>query len=180
MTDNPAQPLRVQISRWIQALDQLGRPLGDANVRDLANAGASGDAHLVAEVRRVLDPLCVAVAQVSPESGVGCGEGPVALKLTEADGSRCALVFGNVRIDRNSWIDLRMPPCGHTNPVLVIVESQPIRPSRHSAEGCLKFIEQRRNQKEKLIAPNEMQQAKAACDHARRGDQKVMAEALPE
>src|SRR5262249_2978466 len=48
----------------------------------------------------------------------------------------------NVKIERSSWVALRHFPQMHTNPVNVIVNDQPIRASRKSAEWCIGTIEQ--------------------------------------
>ena len=105
---------------------------------------------------------------------------PVAEKIIDADGSLNELVFDNVRIGNSSWVALRILPSSHTNPVFVIVDDQPIRPSKRSAEWCLKSVEQCWSQKEKLIDPKEMVQAKADYEHARQAYRKVLAEAVGE
>ena len=57
---------------------------------------------------------------------------PVAKKNLTADGKLRELTF-SAKIDRSSWVALRIFPSSHTNPVFVIVAGQPIRVSRRSA-----------------------------------------------
>lgn len=105
---------------------------------------------------------------------------PAAEKIIAADGSLQDLVFDNVRIDKSSWVALRILPSSHTNPVFVIVGDQPIRPSKRSAEWCLASVEKCWSEKEKLIDPTELEQAKADYRHAREAYAKVLAEAVGE
>ncbi len=105
---------------------------------------------------------------------------PTAEQIITADGSMNDLVFDNVRIEKSSWVAMRILPSSHTNPVFVIVDGQPIHPSKRSAEWCLRSVEQCWSQKEKLIDPKELQQAKADYDHARESYRKVIAEAVGE
>ena len=85
----------------------------------------------------------------------------------DADGSPSGLFFDNVRIVHISWVGLRKLPSGHTNPVFVIVDDQPIRSGKGSSEWCLKSVEQCWSQKVKLIELKEMQQAKPSIGRAR-------------
>jgi len=105
---------------------------------------------------------------------------PVAEQIITADGSLTDLVFDNVRIDQSSWVAMRILPSSHTNPVFVIVDDQPIQPSKRSAEWCLKSVEQCWSQKQPLIDPKEMDQAKADYEHAREAYRKVLAGAMGE
>jgi hypothetical protein len=101
---------------------------------------------------------------------------PVAKKNLVADGKLQEISF-DVKIDRSSWVALRILPSSHTNPIFVLVAGKPIRASKRSAEWCLKGVEQCWSQKEKLIKAKEQEQAKAAYDHARAAYQKLLAEA---
>jgi EF hand len=65
----------------------------------------------------------------------------VASKEVPADDQEHDLTF-NIPIERSSWIALRHFPQMHTNPVNILVASQPIRASRNSALWCLGTIEQ--------------------------------------
>lgn len=100
---------------------------------------------------------------------------PVAQKNIVADGKLQEVSF-EVKIDRSSWVALRILPSSHTNPIFVLVDGKPIRASRRSAEWCLKGVEQCWSQKEKLIKANELEEARQAYDHARVAYQKILTE----
>jgi hypothetical protein len=50
----------------------------------------------------------------------------------------------------------------------VLVAGKPVRASRRSAEWCLKGVDQCWSQKERFIRRDELEQAKADYEHARR------------
>ena len=100
---------------------------------------------------------------------------PVARQEIAADGSFRNVTF-DVPIDRSSWVALRIYPSSHTNPVFVLVGSQPIRASRKSAEWCLKSVDQCWSQKESKMRPEELPTARAAYDMARKAYEKILGE----
>ncbi|HXE53230.1 MAG TPA: hypothetical protein VN541_09460, partial [Tepidisphaeraceae bacterium] len=100
---------------------------------------------------------------------------PVARQVIPADGQVRDVSF-DVKIDRSSWVALRILPSSHTNPIFVLVGGKPIRASRRSAEWCLKGIDQCWSQKQRFIAPAEMDDAKAAYEHAREAYRKILQE----
>jgi hypothetical protein len=100
---------------------------------------------------------------------------PVARQEILADGSQRDVAF-DVKVDRSSWVALRVLPSSHTNPVFVLVDGKPIRASRRSAEWCLKGVDQCWSQKKRFIAPAEMNDAIAAYDHAREAYRKILEE----
>jgi hypothetical protein len=100
---------------------------------------------------------------------------PVATRDVEADGSYHEVEFA-VKIDKSSWVSLRVYPSSHTNPVFVLVGGKPIRASKKSAEWCLKSVDQCWSQKEKAIRPAEYQAAKEAFDKAREAYKAILAE----
>ncbi len=100
---------------------------------------------------------------------------PVARKTVPADGTTRSVTF-EVPISRSSWVALRVLPSSHTNPVFVLVGDQPIRASRRSAEWCLKSVDQCWSQKQRFIKPQEMDQARAAYDHARQAYRRILDE----
>ena len=100
---------------------------------------------------------------------------PVARQEIEADGTQRDVSF-DVKIDRSSWVALRILPSSHTNPVFVIVGGKPIRASRRSAEWCLKGVDQCWSQKKRFISAQEMGDAKAAYQHARDEYRRTLAE----
>ena len=104
---------------------------------------------------------------------------PVAKKNIVADGSLREVTFP-VKLERSSWVALRILPSSHTNPIFVLVEDKPIRASRRSAEWCLKGVEQCWTQKRQLIAAAEMPDAEKAYEHARGVYRKLLGETVAE
>jgi len=77
------QPLAAQANRIADALDLMGAPLSQADRGRLAKAAAD-PAGGVAEIQRVLDPLCLVVVDINPESRVKAARGEAAAGLVEA------------------------------------------------------------------------------------------------
>jgi len=100
---------------------------------------------------------------------------PVARKNIVADGSMQDIAF-DVKIERSSWVALRILPSSHTNPVFILVGGKPIRASRRSAEWCLKSVDQCWSQKQRFIDADEMEDAKQAYAHARETYRKILGE----
>ncbi len=92
-----------------------------------------------------------------------------------ADGQIRNLEFAE-KIQRSSWISLRIPAASHTNPIFVVVGEKPIRASRRSAEWCLKAVDQCWSQKAPKIAAKERAAAEAAYEHARQVYRRILAE----
>ena len=80
VTDVEAQPLKAQAARVAQALELAGAPL-DAATRRALDAAGGDDAKTAAAVQEALDPLCLAVVEINPESRVKVAEGPAAKTL---------------------------------------------------------------------------------------------------
>jgi hypothetical protein len=99
----------------------------------------------------------------------------VASKNILADGATREVSF-DVRIERSSWVALRILPSSHTNPVFVTVAGRPIRASRRSAEWCLKAVDQCWRQKESKISKAERAEAERAYEHAREVYRRIIAE----
>lgn len=91
---------------------------------------------------------------------------PQTSQVITADGSMQDLTL-TTELDRSSWVALRILPSSHTNPIFVEVAGKPRREAK-SLEWCLKSIEQLWSQKERFIAEEEMEEALAAYDHARK------------
>lgn len=89
----------------------------------------------------------------------------VATKTMLADGSNKSFEIP-VKIDKSSWVAVRILPSVHTNPVFVHVNDQPIRASRQSAAWCVKAVQTCWNSKKGRIRQEERQAAKAAYDKA--------------
>lgn len=101
---------------------------------------------------------------------------PVAQQLLPQDGQTRELVF-ETRVERSSWLALRMFPGAHTNPIWVVVDGQPVRASRRSAEWCLRGVDQCWKQKERIYAEGEREEARRAYEHARVTYRRILAEA---
>jgi hypothetical protein len=101
---------------------------------------------------------------------------PAAKLNIVADGKLQEISF-DVKIDRSSWVAMRILRSSHTNPIWVRVGGQPMSPSRRSAEWCLKGVDQCWSQKKRFIKGSEMADAEAAYDHARKAYQKLLEQA---
>jgi hypothetical protein len=101
---------------------------------------------------------------------------PVATQEFTADGNAKDVTFDNIQIDRSSWVAMRILPSSHTNPVFVVVADKPIRASKKSAQWCLDGVDQCWKSKERFYKQDEMDDAKAAYDHAREVYRKIVAE----
>lgn len=102
----------------------------------------------------------------------------VARQLIEANGSLQDLSF-ETRIDKSSWVALRILPSSHTNPIFVLVDGKPIRASRRSAQWCLDGVERCWTQKRRFIKSDEMADAQQAYDHARQVYRRLVQECDP-
>ena len=83
-------------------------------------------------------------------------------------------------VERSSWIALRILPSSHTNPVFVLVEDEPIRASKRSAQWCLDGVDQCWTKKRGQIREDEREAAKAAFDAARDRYRWILAECDPD
>jgi hypothetical protein len=92
-----------------------------------------------------------------------------------ADGSVRDLTF-DVPIERSSWIALRVLPSSHTNPLFVLVDGQPIRASKASADWCLRAVDVCWKQKAPKISERERPAAERAYEHARQIYRTILAE----
>jgi hypothetical protein len=79
--DVPEQPLRAQVMRVVDALDQLGAPLAEPQRRMFDEAWGKPGA--LARAQAALDPLCLAIVNVNPESRVKVAEGPALKELAQ-------------------------------------------------------------------------------------------------
>lgn len=89
-----------------------------------------------------------------------------ATTIIEANGSLRNLSW-QLPISKSSWVAVRILPSSHTNPVFVMVDNHPIRANKESIQWCLDSVDQCWSQKKNLIAKNEIEEAKAAYQHAR-------------
>jgi hypothetical protein len=100
---------------------------------------------------------------------------PVAQQKIVADGTLRDLTF-DAKIERSSWVAVRILPSSHTNPIWVQVGDKPVRASKRSAEWCLKGVDQCWSQKQRFIKADEMEQAKQDYEHARQAYRKILGE----
>lgn len=100
---------------------------------------------------------------------------PVARREIRADGELREVTF-DLTIEKSSWVALRILPSSHTNPIFVVVNDQPIRPSRASVEWCLKAVDQCWSQKAPRIAAAERDEAARAYEQAREVYRRILAE----
>jgi hypothetical protein len=96
-------------------------------------------------------------------------------KTVTADGALRDLAF-DVKLERPSWVALRIFPSSHSNPVFVVIDGKPIRASKRSAQWCLDGVDKCWSQKQRFYAPAEQAAAVAAYDHARAAYRKILAE----
>ena len=79
-----AQPLRSQVTRIAQALELLGEPLSADQKAALGRAIGQEDEHTsVSQIQAALDPLCLAVVHINPESRVKVATGPAPARLVQ-------------------------------------------------------------------------------------------------
>jgi hypothetical protein len=83
-----------------------------------------------------------------------------------ADGSPRPLRF-QVKLEKSSWVALRILPSVHTHPVFVTVGGKPIRASRRSAHWCRACVDKLWEVKSPFMRPRETADAAKAFDHAR-------------
>ena len=92
-----------------------------------------------------------------------------------ADGKQVPVSF-DVEIERSSWVALRILAASHTNPVMVLVNEQPVRASKLSAHWCLDSIDQVWLEKAMNIRSTERAAAREAYGVAREVYEKIAAE----
>jgi len=98
---------------------------------------------------------------------------PVEVQEIEANGDINALTFA-YQPAKSSWVAIRILGACHTNPIFVIVDNMPIRASKASAEWCRQAVEVCWNAKKGRISPDEIGDAKAAWDHARKTYEQIL------
>lgn len=90
----------------------------------------------------------------------------VARQSILADGATRDLTF-TAKLEKSSWVAVRILGAAHTNPVFIEIAGQPIRPNRRSLEWCLAGVDACWKQKEPTYAAAEKEDARAAYEHAR-------------
>jgi hypothetical protein len=100
---------------------------------------------------------------------------PIEHKNLLADGKVQEIAF-DARVEKSSWLAVRILGSSHTNPIFVLVDGKPIRASRQSAEWCLAGVNQCWTQKAHKISKAELPEAEAAYQHAREVYAKLITE----
>ena len=88
-------------------------------------------------------------------------------KIIMADGKIRDISFETM-ITKSSWVAIRILPSSHTNPIFVLVNHEPTRASKKSAEWCLNAVDICWAQKQLQIAKESREEAKKLYDLARR------------
>jgi hypothetical protein len=101
---------------------------------------------------------------------------PVAKHDMKADGKMHKLTF-DADIEKSSWAAVRIRPRAHTNPIFFLVDGQPVRPSKASAQWCLKGVDQCWSQKKNTYRGKERKEAESAYEHARKVYRRIETEA---
>jgi len=101
---------------------------------------------------------------------------PVETQKVAADGKINTLKFAAPRLTKSSWVAVRVFPNAHTNPIFVIVDNKPIRPSKTSIEWCLQGVDQCWKEKKRTYKQEELADAEAAYEHARKVYRQRLAE----
>lgn len=92
----------------------------------------------------------------------------------EADGTNQRVTFQQ-KIDRSSWVALRILASSHTNPIYVTVAGQPLHASLRSAQWCRASVDTCWQQKSPAIRIEEQAAASSAYDHARKTFDEIIA-----
>jgi len=103
---------------------------------------------------------------------------PVETQKIKSDGKVNKLVFATPKLTKSSWVAVRVFPNAHTNPIFVIVDNKPIRTSKASIEWCLKGVDQCWKEKKRAYKQEEIADAEAAYEHARKVYQQRLTECV--
>jgi hypothetical protein len=94
-----------------------------------------------------------------------------------ADGVIRDVVFP-LEVKESCWVALRILPSSHSNPIWISVDDKPMVPRRSSVEWCLKGVDQCFIKKLEFINENEIEDAKAAYEHARQVYRSLLTQAV--
>jgi hypothetical protein len=99
----------------------------------------------------------------------------VETKAIQANGSLQYISF-ETKIEKSSWIAIRILPSSHSNPIFVLVDNKPIRANVKSAEWCLKAVEICWEQKKGGFSEVNFEEAKKVYDAAKEVYKKIINE----
>lgn len=102
---------------------------------------------------------------------------PVEAKTIAVNQDLTELEF-DVGITQSSWIAVRIFPTSHTNPIWVTVNDQPVRASRRSIEWLREGVDKCWESKKQFYDEDEMEDAVAAYDHARKAYDERLAQTV--
>jgi hypothetical protein len=102
---------------------------------------------------------------------------PAALRQIEANGEIHTIVF-ETKIDRSSWLAVRILPSAHSNPVWVSVSDKPTRTARESARWCLDSINAVWQTHGPRIAAKDQTIAREAVEHARNTFERILSDTI--
>lgn len=96
-------------------------------------------------------------------------------KAILADGAINDVQF-DVKIDKSSWVAMRIFPSSHTNPIFIIVDNKPIRANKESARWCLSAVDKCWEQKKDKIKESEKFNAHIDYEYAKQVYAKILSE----
>lgn len=99
----------------------------------------------------------------------------VATKNILADGHAEDIAF-DIKINKSSWVALRIMSSSHTNPLFIIVDNKPVRASAKSAAWCLKAVDQCWSQKSPNFSSADKIDAEKAYTQAKEVYRKILSE----
>ncbi|MFN9985354.1 MAG: hypothetical protein ACK52S_07340, partial [Pirellula sp.] len=83
ITDVPRQPLEASSKRLVEAMKWLGEPLSEVEMELQKLESNIDDNAVVSGIQKSLDPLCLVVVSINPESRVKVSAGPASPQLLE-------------------------------------------------------------------------------------------------
>jgi hypothetical protein len=99
----------------------------------------------------------------------------VAQKEFVANGTVREVTFKQ-KIEKSSWVALRIMYAAHTNPIYVVLDDQPVRGAKESIEWCRAAVDKCWEMKSPRIRATEIPDAKAGYDHARDAYDRILDE----
>lgn len=136
----------------------------------IANGGIWGAPYWHVEKARIGTSRKVAIELLVNGYGVQYAE-------ITADGTPQKVAFQQ-HVDHSSWVALRILASCHTNAVYALVDGQPVRASRRSAQWCRDAVDQCWKMKSPAFRAEEMGDAASGYDHARRTFDQILAESI--
>jgi hypothetical protein len=92
-----------------------------------------------------------------------------------ADGTVYDITFKH-KIQKSSWVALKITYAAHTNPIFIVIDKKPIRGPKESIQWCRDAVDRCWEMKKPRIRQSELQAAEGAYNHARNAYDKILAE----